>query len=68
MTTTAVAYDSPTLIHADDRCDRCSAAGHVLVLLHNGGDLVFCQHHANKFRAGLEPIAVIIERPEELAR
>jgi hypothetical protein len=46
---------------ADERCDSCSAEAHVLVLLNNGGQLVFCHHHANKNRAALKPIGVLIE-------
>ena len=52
------------LFRAEDRCDRCSAAARVLVLLHSGGELVFCHHHANKYRSGLGPIALMIEHPE----
>jgi hypothetical protein len=51
------------LVHVDDRCDRCSAAARVLVLLRSGGELVFCRHHANEFRDGLRSVAVIIESP-----
>lgn len=42
-------------------CDRCPAEAHVLVLMHDGGQLVFCNHHANEHRAALAPIAVLIE-------
>lgn len=36
-----------------DLCDRCPAAGAVVVILPSGRDLVFCQHHANKYEAKL---------------
>jgi hypothetical protein len=43
---------------ADERCDRCSAAGKLRVTLAGGGELVFCGHHANKFADDLVKIAV----------
>ena len=42
----------------DERCDRCSAAGKLRVRLAEGGELVFCGHHANKFAEHLVRIAV----------
>ena len=50
--------DPPTI---GERCDSCSAEAHVLVLLNDGGQLVFCRHHANKHRAALTPIGVLIQ-------
>ncbi|GLZ80078.1 hypothetical protein Afil01_48850 [Actinorhabdospora filicis] len=42
-----------------ERCDRCSAAAKVRILLADGaGDLVFCGHHANKYAEQLVKIAV----------
>jgi hypothetical protein len=56
---------TPTLTTADtaapavgERCDRCSAAAKVRAVLPGGGDLVFCQHHANRYRESLEKVAV----------
>ncbi len=43
---------------ADERCDRCSAAGKLRVRLAEGGDLIFCGHHANKYAEQLVKIAV----------
>ena len=43
---------------AEERCDRCSAAGKLRVRLAEGGDLVFCGHHANKYADHLVKIAV----------
>jgi hypothetical protein len=43
---------------AGERCDRCSAAAKVRAVLPGGGDLVFCQHHANHYRESLEKVAV----------
>jgi hypothetical protein len=43
---------------ADERCDRCSAAGKLRITLAGGGELVFCGHHANKYAKDLVKIAV----------
>jgi hypothetical protein len=43
---------------ADERCDRCNAAGKLRVKLAGGGELVFCGHHANKYADDLVKIAV----------
>lgn len=31
-----------------ERCDRCNAAGKLTLTLRDGGQLVFCGHHANQ--------------------
>jgi hypothetical protein len=49
---------------AGERCDRCSAAAKVRAVLPGGGDLVFCQHHANRYRESLEKVAVSMETDE----
>ncbi|TSD96035.1 hypothetical protein FOS14_16860 [Skermania sp. ID1734] len=46
---------------AADRCDRCGAAAKVRAVLTSGGELLFCQHHANKYGAGLRDIDAAIE-------
>jgi hypothetical protein len=43
---------------AEERCDRCNAAGMLRIVLAGGGELVFCGHHANKFADDLVKIAV----------
>ena len=43
---------------ADERCDRCSAAGKLRVRLAEGGELIFCGHHANKYADDLVKITV----------
>jgi hypothetical protein len=43
---------------AEERCDRCNAAGKLRVVLAGGGQLVFCGHHANEFAPELLKIAV----------
>jgi hypothetical protein len=60
----ATAPRSAHLFRAEDRCDRCSAAARVLVLLHASGELALCKHHANRHRAALESISLIIEQQE----
>jgi hypothetical protein len=42
----------------DERCDRCNATAKLRVRLAEGGELVFCGHHANKFAEQLVKIAV----------
>src|SRR5256885_7361122 len=43
---------------AEERCDRCSAAAKLRVMIAGGGELVFCGHHANKYAEKLVKIAV----------
>jgi hypothetical protein len=43
---------------ADERCDRCSAAGKLRIVIAGGGELVFCGHHANKYAPDLVRITV----------
>jgi hypothetical protein len=50
---------------ADERCDRCNAAGKLRVTLAGGGELVFCGHHANKYAEDLVKITVrFVTAPE----
>jgi hypothetical protein len=50
---------------AEERCDRCNAAGKLRVVLAGGGELVFCGHHANKYAEDLVKIAVeVVVAPE----
>jgi hypothetical protein len=50
---------------AEERCDRCPAAGKLRLVLAGGGDLVFCGHHANKYAADLVKIAVeVVAAPD----
>jgi hypothetical protein len=51
-----------TPLTALDRCDRCIAAAQVRVVLTNGFDLILCQHHANKYEAGLAPLTASVEQ------
>ncbi len=52
---------------ADERCDRCSAVGKLRVRLAEGGELVFCGHHANKYAEHLVKIAVEVAVSPEFA-
>jgi len=62
--TTAVA-PSPQL-SALDRCDRCGAQAYVRVELVNGGELLFCAHHARAHEEKLQQVAATIH--DESAR
>lgn len=42
---------------AHDRCDRCGAQAYVKVVLHAGGELLFCGHHARANEEALRDIA-----------
>ncbi len=53
--TTAVA---PSPLTAQDRCDRCGAQAYLRVELPNGGELLFCAHHAREHGEKLRAIAV----------
>ena len=66
MTTTPAARDdSPgtlltsATLTAADRCDRCGAAARVRAVLSSGGELLFCQHHANEYSDKLQGIATL---------
>ncbi|MEO9248893.1 hypothetical protein ABDK96_14510 [Citricoccus nitrophenolicus] len=54
MTTTATTIESPVLTGAD-RCDRCGAQAYVRAVLTNGGELLFCGHHARSVEDSLRP-------------
>ncbi len=50
---------------AEERCDRCNAAGKVRIVLAGGGELVFCGHHANKLAPELVKVAVdVVAAPD----
>lgn len=58
MTPTLTPPETTASLGADERCDRCNAAGKLRVTLAGGSDLVFCGHHANKYANELVKIAV----------
>ena len=43
MSTTMIEHQALTTA---DRCDRCGAQAYVRITLRNGGELLFCAHHA----------------------
>lgn len=58
MTPTLTPSETVAVPAADERCDRCSAAGKLRIMIAGGGELVFCGHHANKYAEDLVKIAV----------
>ena len=50
-----------TGLSAVDRCDRCGAAARVRATLPSGGQLLFCQHHANEHEAKLVELAAVLQ-------
>lgn len=50
----------PTLTTVD-RCDRCGAQAYMRVILHSGGELMFCAHHAAAHREKLQEVAARIQ-------
>ena len=52
---------------ADERCDRCNAAGKLRITLAGGSELVFCGHHANKYAERLVSIAVAVAADQEFS-
>jgi hypothetical protein len=55
--TTAVAPTAASL-SAVDRCDRCGAQAYLRVELQNGGELLFCAHHAREHGDKLREVAI----------
>ena len=51
----------PTPLNAVDRCDRCGAQAYVRATLLNGGELLFCAHHAKQYAEGLKPVVAAIQ-------
>lgn len=51
----------PTPLNAIDRCDRCGAQAYVRATLLNGGELLFCGHHAKEYAEGLKPVVAKIQ-------
>ncbi|HEY3261178.1 MAG TPA: hypothetical protein VGJ95_13075 [Pseudonocardiaceae bacterium] len=47
-----------------DRCDRCGARAAVLAILHGGGTLLFCGHHARVHHSALEQVAHCFVDPQ----
>ena len=56
--TTALAPNTAAMTAAD-RCDRCGAQAYVRASLGNGGELLFCAHHAAEYRPALEAVGAV---------
>lgn len=48
-----------SILTAQDRCDRCGAQAYLKVTL-QGGELLFCAHHAREHRDKIDPVALFI--------
>lgn len=57
MTTTVI--DSS--LTAADRCDRCGAQAYVRVVMENGFELLFCNHHGKQHGDKLRQVALKIQ-------
>ncbi|MER6985282.1 hypothetical protein AB0M33_01365 [Micrococcus luteus] len=57
MSITAVA--EPAALTRSDRCDRCGAQAYVRAVMHSGGALQFCAHHARAVEDALRPQAAL---------
>jgi len=64
MTTTDVR--TAALFTATDRCDRCPGRATTLVVLRDGGELAFCEHHLHRYRDAVASITLRSERHVEL--
>lgn len=53
---------------ADDRCDSCGSQAYVVVAMESTNlPLLFCLHHWNQHRAGLESVSrVIVDETDRL--
>lgn len=54
-------FTEETALNAADRCDRCGAQAYVRVILHNGGELLFCAHHGRAHHDKLRQVALKIQ-------
>jgi hypothetical protein len=50
--------ETVTFPGADDRCDRCNAAGKLRITITGERELVFCGHHANRYADDLAKITL----------
>ena len=50
----------PDLITSEP-CDRCGQGAQVRVIFAGGSELVFCGHHARRYRTRLLELAVLIQ-------
>ena len=52
--------EQKSALNATDRCDRCGAQAYVRAELSNGGELLFCAHHARAHEEKLREVATQI--------
>jgi hypothetical protein len=57
LTTDTPSVTAPAPLTATDRCDACGAQAYVRATLATG-ELLFCAHHASRFRDSLKPTAL----------
>jgi hypothetical protein len=65
ITMNILAAPTTTFLGNFDLCDGCGARAKVLVILANGGVLLFCGHHARTHQSALEHLAIYLEDPSE---
>lgn len=46
---------------AVDRCDRCGAQAYMLATMPNGGELLFCAHHAREHGDEVRKVAAHVQ-------
>lgn len=51
---------------AADRCDRCGAQAYVRAVLHSGGELLFCGHHARTHVPAMTHLAQIHDETDRI--
>ena len=54
-------YTEGSPLTAADRCDRCGAQAYLRVTMANGGELLFCAHHARAHQDKLQQVALKIQ-------
>lgn len=57
LTTDTPSVTAPAPLTATDRCDACGAQAYVRATLATG-ELLFCAHHASRFRDSIKPTAL----------
>ena len=64
MSTTMIEHQALTTA---DRCDRCGAQAYVRITLRNGGELLFCAHHARAHETSLHLVCrLLLEKKKKV--
>jgi hypothetical protein len=58
MTATLTFFPELTFV---ERCDRCGADAKVRVVFPSAAELLFCGHHARRYKNQLLEVAVVLE-------